>query len=170
VIRQATEADLPVLQDIERAAGQVFHNFGMAEIANDEPPSLTELRRYRDTGMAWVSVDAEDRPVAYVIAEMVDRNLHIEQISVHSAYARRGIGRELLEHVASWAIAHGIPALTLTTFTEIPWNAPYYERCGFRTITDAQSGPELRDIRKTEAARGLDRWPRTSMHRDLQRP
>lgn len=169
MIRQATEADLPVLQDIERSAGQVFRSVGMADIANDEPPSLAELQRYRETRMAWVSVDGEDRPVAYMIAEMVDENLHIEQISVHSSYARRGIGRELLEHVASWAIARGIPALTLTTFTEIPWNAPYYERCGFRAITDAQSGPELRDIRKAEAARGLDRWPRTSMRRDLQR-
>ena len=38
----------------------------------------------------------------------------------------------LIEHVAGWARAHGSPALTLTTFTEVPWNAPYYERLGFR--------------------------------------
>ncbi len=170
MIRQATEADLPVLQDIERSAGQVFHGFGMTDIANDEPPSLAELRRYCSAGMAWVSVDAADRPVAYVLAEIVDGNLHIEQISVHSDYARRGIGRELIEHLATLATTRGISALTLTTFTEIPWNAPYYERCGFRTITEADSGPELREIRQAEAARGLDRWPRTSMRRDLNRP
>jgi GNAT superfamily N-acetyltransferase len=168
VIRKATEADLPALQDIERAAGRAFHAFDMADIANDEPPALAELRRYRATGMAWVSVDAEDRPIAYVVADTVDENLHIEQISVHSDYARRGIGRELLDHIATWAATRGIPALTLTTFTDIPWNAPYYQRCGFCILADADSGPELRDIRKAEAARGLDRWPRTSMRRDLR--
>lgn len=141
----------------------------MADIANDEPPSLPELRRYLAAGMAWVSVDAADRPVAYLIADMVDGNLHIEQISVHADSARRGIGRDLLEHVAGWAAGRGIPALTLTTFTEIPWNAPYYERCGFRTMATADSGAELRDIHKAEAARGLDRWGRTGMRRDLHR-
>jgi len=31
-----------------------------------------------------------------------------------------------------------VPALTLTTFAEVPWSAPYYERCGFRPLADAE--------------------------------
>jgi len=34
--------------------------------------------------------------------------------------------------------ADGLPALTLTTFTHVPWNAPYYTRCGFRVLDDAE--------------------------------
>ena len=59
------------------------------------------------------------------------------------------------------------PALTLTTFTEVPWNAPYYLRCGFRVLADTEITPELRAIRTAEAARGLDAWPRVCMRRDL---
>ena len=44
-IRAAAEADLPVMQDIERAAGTAFAEVGMQEIADDEPPSLGELDR-----------------------------------------------------------------------------------------------------------------------------
>ena len=29
------------------------------------------------------------------------------------------------------AMAEARPTLTLTTFRDVPWNAPYYERMGF---------------------------------------
>jgi hypothetical protein len=68
---------------------------------------------------------------------------------------------------AGQAAAAGIRALTLTTSSEVPWNAPYYERCGFRRLDEAELTPGLRAIRRREAERGLDRWPRVCMRRDL---
>lgn len=124
VIREATEADLPRLQEIERAAGRVF-------------------------------------------ADVVDGNGHVEQVSVDPAYARRGIGRALLEHVAEWAHGRGAQALTLTTFTEVAWNGPYYKRCGFGVLADDELTPGLVAIRKAEAAHGLDRWPRACLRSEL---
>ena len=166
-IRAACDEELPVLQDIERAAGRCFRDLGMPEVADDEPLTLEELAAYRLTGWAWVAVDGNDRPVAYLIACVVDGNLHIEQVSVHPDSARRGIGRLLLDHAARTAGAYGVPALTLTTFAEVPWNAPYYERCGFRRLREAELTPELRAIRRRETEHGLDRWPRVCMRRDL---
>lgn len=164
-IRTATGADLPVLQDIEIAAGRAFRDIGMAAVASDEPFTIAELTEYAQSGRAWVAVDAEDRPVAYLVADIVDGNTHIEQVSVHPDYGRRGIGRELIEHVADWSLQHGRSTLTLTTFAEVPWNAPYYARCGFTVI--AEPSPGLRRIREHEAEHGLDRWPRVSMQRSL---
>src|ERR1700761_2489104 len=83
LIRNATETDVPVLQDIERAAGHWFANVGMTEIAEDDPPSADELAGYLRAGHAWVAVDAADVPVAYLIADRVDEDLHVEQVSVH---------------------------------------------------------------------------------------
>ncbi|MEV7556912.1 GNAT family N-acetyltransferase [Streptomyces sp. NPDC089795] len=168
-IRPARPAEPAVLQDIERAAGRCFRDIGMPEIADDEPLTLDELARYQRAGLAWVSVDGGGIPVAYLIAEHVEGNLHVEQVSVHPDHARRGIGRGLLEHLAEFAGRTGVPALTLTTFTEVPWNAPYYARCGFRLLADAELTPGLREIREREAAHGLDRWPRACMRRDLRR-
>jgi GNAT superfamily N-acetyltransferase len=163
VIRAAVDADLPVLQDIERAAGEAFHAVGMPEIADDEPLPTAVLAAYAEAGRAWVAVDADDRPVAYLIADVLDGNLHIEQVSVHPRAARRGIGRGLIEHAAAYARAHGLAALTLTTFTDVPWNAPYYERCGFRLLPNP--GPALKALIQAESAHGLNRWPRVAMHR-----
>lgn len=170
-IRPAAPGELPALQDVERAAGTPFHDVGMPDIAEDEPPALDLLERYRRAGRCWVAaVTDDDRPVAYLIAEPVDGALHVDQISVHPAAARRGVGRTLLAHAASRAREEGLTALTLTTFTDVPWNAPYYARLGFRTLTEPELTPGLRRIRAEEAAYGLDRWPRVCMRRDVPRP
>ena len=164
-IRPVAADELPVLQDIERAAGTPFRALGMAVIAEDDPPSLADLERYRRAGRAWGAVE-DEVPVAYLIAEPVDGALHVEQISVHPDFAHRRIGRTLLAYAAERAREEGLDGLTLTTFAEVPWNAPYYERLGFRVLTEAELTPGLRKIRAHEAELGLDRWPRVCMRRD----
>ncbi|WP_328929406.1 GNAT family N-acetyltransferase [Streptomyces sp. NBC_00190] len=166
-IRAARLDEMPLLQDIERAAGLCFRDIGMPEIADDEPLPLDELARYQRAGLAWVAVDEADAPVAYLIADRVDGGLHVEQVSVHPDSARRRVGRSLLDHLADGAARDGLPALTLTTFTDVPWNAPYYERCGFRPLDEGGLTPGLREIREQEARHGLDRWPRVCMRRAL---
>ncbi|GGX22904.1 GCN5 family N-acetyltransferase [Streptomyces malachitofuscus] len=167
-IRPAAPGELPALQDIERAAGAPFRDVGMPDVADDEPPAPDVLERYRRAGRCWVAAGEEDdRPVAYLIAEPVDGALHVEQISVHPDAARRGVGRALLAHAAVRAREEGLTALTLTTFADVPWNAPYYARLGFRTLGEPELTPGLRRIRAEEAAHGLDRWPRVCMRVDV---
>jgi GNAT superfamily N-acetyltransferase len=167
VIRLARPDDLPALIDVEREAGALFRDVGMTAIADDDPGSVAELAVYQSAGRAWVSVDDGDRPVAYLIADVVDGCAHIEQVSVRPSHARRGLGNALIETLAEWAAARGLTALTLTTFAAVPWNAPYYERLGFRVVPEAEIGPGLRSIRRAEAARGLDAWPRVTLIRPL---
>ncbi|MBB5852574.1 GNAT family N-acetyltransferase [Amycolatopsis umgeniensis] len=164
MIRPATPEDLPALQDIERAAGEPFRALGMAAIADDDPPSLADLAAYQSVGHAWVC-DTGDGPVAYLLAEVVDGHGHIEQVSVHPDHARRGLGRRLIEHAAEWASREGLAGLTLTTYAEVPWNAPYYARLGFATLDEDDLTDGLRAIRTHEIARGLDAWPRVTMRR-----
>jgi ribosomal protein S18 acetylase RimI-like enzyme len=166
-IRPARRSDLPLLQDIERAAGEPFRTLGMSAVSDDEPPPLDLLDDYRRAGRAWVAVESDDRPVGYLIADEVDGAAHVEQVSVHPSAARRGVGRALIDHVADWAGDRQLAALTLTTFSHVPWNAPYYTRLGFRTLTEAELTDGLRKIRAEEAEHGLDRWPRVCMRREL---
>ncbi|MEE1803408.1 MULTISPECIES: GNAT family N-acetyltransferase [unclassified Streptomyces] len=168
LIRPATLIDLPVLQDIEAAAGEAFRALGMAAVADDAPPSLAELERYRSAGRAWVAETVPGGPpVAYLLHDPVDGAAHVEQVSVHPDAARMGVGRALIDHLAGRAAGEGFTALTLTTFADVPWNAPYYARLGFRTLTEDQLTDGLREIRRAEAAHGLDRWPRVCMRRSL---
>jgi GNAT superfamily N-acetyltransferase len=166
-IRPAVTDELAALQEIERDAGTLFAEIGMAEVADDEPLSLDGLEAYRSGGRAWVAVDDDGVPIGYVIAEVLDGNAHIEQVSVRRASSRQGIGRALVDRVVDWARELGLPAVTLTTFAEVAWNAPYYRRLGFRVLDETEATPGLREKRVEEAAHGLDRWPRLCMRRDV---
>ncbi|MBH0777124.1 GNAT family N-acetyltransferase [Nocardia bovistercoris] len=166
-IRAAVEADLPELQDIENDAGELFAEIGMLDIAEDEPPSLARLREFADAGRAWVWVDEDDRPVGYLVLGIVDGSAHVEQVSVRRAFAGRRIGVRLIEYAARWAVGRGMLDMTLTTFSAVPWNGPYYERLGFRVIPVAVLTPELRAIRAAEIDAGLDCAPRVAMRAAL---
>ncbi|PVZ14344.1 GNAT family N-acetyltransferase [Actinomycetospora cinnamomea] len=165
-IRPARRDEVPDLQAIEVAAGAAFRELGMDAVADDPPPSAEVLAGGRDRGGLWVLEDG-GAVVAYLLDDVVDGDAHLEQVSVHPRAARRGHGAQLVEDLARRAREAGRSALTLTTYTDVPWNAPYYARLGFRPVADDELGPELRAVRRTEVARGLDRWPRTAMRRDV---
>jgi hypothetical protein len=139
----------------------------MHSIADDEPLSLEDLAAFQRNGWAWVVADVDDRPIAYLLVDVLDGSAHVEQVSVHPDHARHGLGAALLDYAAVWARRHGLAALTLTTFTDVPWNGPYYQRLGFRHLADTELTPGLRAIRARETERGLDAWPRTTMRREI---
>jgi GNAT superfamily N-acetyltransferase len=161
-IRLARAADVGRLREIEAAAGEAFRDAGMPEVADYPLPTDESLAPYVSGGRAWVATE-DGVAVAYVVADEIDGCAHVAQVSVHPGWARRGIGRALLDRVDAWAAERGLPAVTLTTFADVPWNAPYYARLGF-AVVDAPE-PGLRAVREHEAAIGLDRWPRVAMRR-----
>jgi GNAT superfamily N-acetyltransferase len=168
VIRAARPDDFDRLREIERAAGASFRELDMDLVADDAPPSIQDLLEYQLDGRAWVWCGDADNPVAYLLVEVVDRWLNIAQVSVHPSRAREGLGRQLLDFADQRAAANGLIGLSLTTFVHVPWNRPYYQRLGFRTVDD-DFIPGLREGRALEARNGLDAWPRVVMVREVGR-
>ncbi|GAA1372326.1 GNAT family N-acetyltransferase [Catellatospora chokoriensis] len=97
---------------------------------------------------------------------LVDGTAYLAQLSVHPDHSGQGVGSALLAAACTWAAAAGHRELTLTTYTEVPWNGPFYARRGFRPISDL--GPQMRALRLREAEMGLDALgPRVAMTRAL---
>jgi ribosomal protein S18 acetylase RimI-like enzyme len=167
MIRPARADDLPALVDLEIAASQPFRDVGLDVVADDDPWTTAELSVFADDGRAWVLTDDGDRPVAYVLVDVVDGEAHIEQVSVHPDHARRGLGRQLIDVAREWAVRHELPALVLTTYAGVPWNGPYYARLGFEVVPRRRVSAGMRAIRAAEAARGLDKMPRVVMRQRL---
>ena len=140
--------------EIERAAGELFREIGMASIADDEPFSAEELTPFVESGRAWVATEGSDLPIAYILVLVIDGGAHIEQVSVHQDHAYEGIGAALIEAVAEWGRRKGLAAVTLTTFADVPWSAPYYGTLGFEQVPLTNVTPGLAGIYSDERRGG----------------
>ena len=168
-VRPATAGDVERMQTIGEAAGRRFASVDdprVAARANDEPFSPAELQRWIDAGRAWV-VDDVGGAVGFVVVDVVDANAHVEEISVHPDHEGRGHGGALLDAVSEWAGTQAMTAVTLTTFTDVAWNRPYYERRGFLALQRPEIGPELATRVAAEDAAGLPAEIRVCMKRGV---
>lgn len=112
---------------------------------------------------------AGEGPVAWMWLSTADGDLLLEQVSVDPAYRGKRIGSALIEGAVDHGRAEGFAGVVLTTFRDIPWNGPLYRRLGFRTMQDAEIGPELRAIRRSETEAGLDVLQRECLRKRITR-
>jgi len=162
-IRLATAADAEGLPDIERDAGRSFLAIpDLAWIASHDLTSAEEHLSRIPAGTVWVAEDADAGLVGFLNAEALDGEMHIWEAAVRRDFQQRGIGARLIEKAADRARAAGLAALTLTTFRDVAWNAPFYARNGFEIV---EGDARLSTLLSREAERGLQR--RCAMRRRL---
>jgi ribosomal protein S18 acetylase RimI-like enzyme len=167
-LRLAFAADGLAIQDIDVVAGHQFRDVGMPEVADEPPTPLDEYLHSIASARCWVALGDSNEVIGFVQVDVVDGNAHIEQVSVLPAHQGRGVGRALVEVACSWAVALGLPAVTLTTFLDVPWNEPLYRHLGFHRLAGSDIGPELAAVVAAETERGLHPTRRVCMRRWLQ--
>lgn len=167
VIRLATDKDATSLPDIERSAGKAFLTIpGLEWIAGDEVMPAEHHQIYIDEGTAWVALSGK-RHIGFVTTARYEDALHILELAVESGHQGKGVGRRLLETAKDYAIENGLPALTLTTFRDLPFNELFYRKLGYRTLEAADLSERLADILDTEIDNGLPGDRRCAMRLDL---
>ena len=166
-IRLARQGELTELPEIERLAAERFASFGLAEVFSQIVTPLELLRERARTDQVWVAAGDDDRPVGFAVASTLDGNAHLDELDVHPDHSRRGIGTALVETVCEWARAAGHRAITLSTLRDVPWNAPFYARLGFRILAERELTQALRQLLESEARLGLPMKGRVLMRRDL---
>jgi GNAT superfamily N-acetyltransferase len=168
--RRAQAEDLRYLPELESAAAQRFRDTDYPELADDSSPDVGRFEGWFREGGIWVAADAQENLVGFAAAGEVDDRGFLIELDIHPAHGRRGLGRQLIELVCAWGREHGYEALRLSTFADVPWNAPYYQRLGFQIMTEDELGPGLLEIRREEAASGLDVSRRVFMTLPIHRP
>jgi GNAT superfamily N-acetyltransferase len=166
-IRLAHAGDLPHLAAIERAAAALFAPYGFAEQFAAETTPLEDLALAARQSRLWVAVGGGDVLAGFALCRELDGSAHLLEIDVHPDHGRRGVGRALVAEVTRWAHRSRLPAVTLTTFRDVPWNAPFYERLGFRVLEADELPEALRDVLRHEAARGLPADRRVAMRKPV---
>ena len=167
VIRAAHELDVPLLGPLEDRAGRRFMDSPHPYCASFPHFNAERLAGLVRAGTVWVAADAGDQPIGFVIAERWGDDGYVHELDVEEAYGRRGVGRRLLGRVAQWARAEGASGLLLSTFNDVPWNAPFYARLGFVVVPlDAYTTTMLAQ-RQSDAAAGMPLASRAMMRAPL---
>jgi GNAT superfamily N-acetyltransferase len=168
-VRPAAAADVEAMREVGIAAGERFRAVDDPRIsarADDPPYTTDELTVLVDTRAALVA-EVGGGVVGFMLMEELDGAAHIEELSVHPDGQGRGLGTALLDAAAGWAAERGFSAVTLTTFRDVPWNRPFYERRGYRVVGGAELSGGMRRKVAHEAAWGLDPELRVVMRRQL---
>lgn len=82
-------------------------------------------------------------------------------------YQGMGIGRQLINEVIEWSKNRGDAVLSLTTFLEIPFNAPFYQKIGFKVFVPSEDMVELCNISDKEQGWDVGCYQRVCMRLSL---
>lgn len=172
-VRTASTHELVAVQGVALAAGGRFAEVDDPRIARhaaDPPPALDELAAAVAADRLMVAVldgvgGAAGQVVGFLLWDVLDGRGHVEEVSVDPSFQGRSVGTALLAALADRADDEGLDGVTLTTFRDVPWNRPYYERRGYRVLDADELTPALVAKVADEAAFGLASELRVAMWR-----
>ncbi|GAN64377.1 acetyltransferase [Acetobacter indonesiensis NRIC 0313] len=164
-VRMGRPPDASLLPEVERAAAEIFRQLPQLAFLADDEPAVSETKHLAciKAGTCWVAADREDQPVGFLSAESQGRDLHILEVSVKPVAQGRGVGRALIAAACHFASEHTYQRITLTTFLNVPWNRPFYEKLGFRLVERSEPECRLQSLVHEEEASGLPVGSRCAM-------
>lgn len=164
IIRFAVPEDAQRLPAIETSAAQAFRMIDeLSWLAESPPMSVERHSQLIALSTCWVALDAENRLHGFLSAERHGSDLHIHELSVMQSMQGQGSGRRLIEAAKDYARSNRLRFVTLTTFTNVPWNAPFYSRMGFQTKTTTDLDQRLAAILSEEYKHGFAPGSRCAM-------
>ena len=169
VVRLAGPEHVAPLPAIERAAATRFGDSLPQSVLSHVTP-VDDLAAAQRSGLLWVALESACTPIGFAVVSACGRRVHLEEIDVLPEHGRKGVGSALVEAVENWALHSDYVEITLTTFRDVPWNAPFYARIGFVEIPEGELDADLLRRLSAESAMGLERARRVAMRKSLSRP
>ena len=166
-IRSGRAEDIFSMQVIEKDGARAYsratgHEFCVDLLARTEEEHL----KVQKNGFSLVAL-LDDKPVGFALVLPVDKALHLLEMAVKFSLQSRGIGTRLLDEVEQVAVERGAKELTLTTYRDVPWNMPMYQRRGFQVLRSSLERPDLNLVVDAEATAGFGQAPRVTMIKSL---
>lgn len=155
-IGPAREDDLSRIPEIEARAARLF---GPEDLPADLAAQTLDAEIVEDAhaeGRLLVARRPGAGVVGFALLELEGDEAHLEELDVDPDHGRRGIGRALVEASLEWGREAGAARMTLSTFEDVAWNAPFYARCGFEIVAPEAWSAADRARRAEEAEGGLD--------------
>ena len=148
-LRNARADEIVQMQTIDLESSELFRGTGLIEFGPDEqlePIPEDRLRQAFGDQLIWVAADAEDRPVGFCMCADMGPDLYLDQVSVLTTHGKQGLGAQLVQRAIEEASNRKHKRVTLSTFRDVPWNGPFYQRLGFKEISPRRYTDWQKDI------------------------
>ena len=155
-IAPAKAEHIPLLNDIELAAAAIFPPGSIPERVLSERVPIPVLTEAMEKGRLLVALDVHSTPVGYALLQISDNAALLAQLDVHPDHGRKGLGTALVMRIMEQARLMGLADLYLTTFSHVPWNAPWYAKQGFAILKEEEQPEFIKKILWEEQKRGLE--------------
>jgi len=167
-IRTARCHEFEKLALVEQSAASLFRDVGLAWLADGETMDAADLLTMCRAGTLWIAADDADEPVGFLAGRQLDSMFYIAEVSVARSSQRQGIGAALVATAIEFARTKRFSAVTLTTYRDLSWNAPFYSKLGFVEIDAAEAGSGHVAQLHAEAKAGHDLERRCVMMKSLR--
>ncbi len=167
-IRVGRDDDYATLAAIERDAAQRFREIGFDFCADGPVRDAEEHRRGLEDGRTLVGETAAGEAAGFALVWRLDGRAHLVELSVARRHQGRGLGRRLIGEAEAWAADQGLAEITLTSFRDVPWNAPFYRSLGYVVFEPGEDRPGLAAVIAEERDSGFAGQPRVAMRKVLE--
>lgn len=127
-LRFVQSQDFAAIEQLENDSDRVLVEHVQAEVWS---PAPTGESRASEPGFIIVAELDSAVVAGFVHVLEYEGICHLEQVSVAPAYMRRGVGRALVVAAMSESRSRGYREISLRTFADVAWNAPFYRTLGF---------------------------------------
>jgi GNAT superfamily N-acetyltransferase len=165
MIRPPRPDELRLLPQIENEADRSYARIGLGFIVDMPTATLASLEHARRRDRVSIAVSPSGRPVGFALMKLHGDTAWLDQLSVLEPWRRHGLGTALIERTAGQAARLGFATLYLSTYRDVPWNAPYYARRGFAEMPAASWPRAVRRQIQQENSHGHPPWRRIVMQR-----
>jgi GNAT superfamily N-acetyltransferase len=153
VIRLSGESDIPALMDIHTAAAARFAGLGLIATPNGLPePIPVEAFENAASQNLLFAAQLENRCVGFALCSIERPDLYLDQLSVAPEASSKGAGTALLDAITAEANLRNLWGVSLSTFREVSWNAPFFAKRAFQEIPRPGLALWQLDIERAQAA------------------
>jgi len=171
-IREALPEEVQYLQEIDILSNQLFEGTGLLDLSEGSVHIQPIPDKFWYTALAegflWTAADAFNTPIGFALASHRDEDLYLDQLSVLPEHGQRGIGTQLVQTVLEHADLLNFKRVSLSTFKDVPWNAPFYKKLGFKVIPPRRWQNWQMDIIQRQSAT-MDITKRCLMQKPVKR-
>ncbi len=151
-IRLADFDDLALLATIESKAAQLYPAERIPQPKETLPEKV--LLDALKEGLLFCA-DYQNELAGFASCHLYGKYLHLDEISVHPDFGRQGLGSALVKRVLEETSNRKLKGCTLTTFADLSWNAPFYEKLGFRVMEKENIPRHVAAMLRDEKSIGL---------------